>query len=348
MKFLIPILFLCVNVFAQEIKLLDCNKKNYPDLELTIQGRNPKFIDAKDLKITENNAEVSKFELIPERKDNKYKRAVLILFENSNPAMFTPQREYFKAMLLKSLGESFTQQDIIYFSEFDWTDKNGKAAPKERIKKGNAAEIAKLVQAVSQPAPNGTQLSLTGQTCYTRALMDGLEFLASENLDTTYCKSVLLLTGAFDDYNAKISKGDIVLTARRKNIAVYSVDYPRMAGKYDTKDIALESFGVYTKSEPSNVNKYADSLKTVFKNMSLMASGSFYTLKYKTAVGPGNVAVSLKLNNKNSNESTTLNFNTPSYPEWIFSSENWPSSKLKKNYQRLKKRTDLLRKKTKD
>jgi hypothetical protein len=88
MRLILLALLLCVNVFAQELKLVDCNKKNYPDMELGIQGRNPKFMDAKDLKITENNKDVSNFELIPERRDNKYKRAVLILFAQNFERIF--------------------------------------------------------------------------------------------------------------------------------------------------------------------------------------------------------------------------------------------------------------------
>jgi pSer/pThr/pTyr-binding forkhead associated (FHA) protein len=153
-----------------------------------------------------------------------------------------------------------------------------------------------------------------------KALMDGLDFLSTENLDTSYCKSILLLSGAYDDYNGKISPGDIVLSARKNNTAVYTIDFPRMAGKYETSKMAIETYAVYTKADPADLGKYTDSLKNVIKNMSLMASGSYYTLKYKTAIGPGNIAVSLKLSNKTGNESSTLNYNTPSYPAWIFSS----------------------------
>jgi pSer/pThr/pTyr-binding forkhead associated (FHA) protein len=321
MKFLIPALLLCANLFAQDLKLLDCNKKNYPDLELSIQGRNPKFIDAKDLRITENNKDLSDFELIPERKDNNYKKAVLILFENSNPPMFTPQRDYFKELLTKSLGQSFTEQDIIYFVEFDWTDKNGKTVPKERIRKGNAAEIIQMVNAVTQPPSNGTMLSLQGQTCLARAVNDGLDFLASEKLDTSYCKSLIVLSGAANDnINANVDVSALIFDARKKNIAINAVDYPRMSAVYDTKKMCDETFGSHFRSDRNNVDEYADSLKNIIKNMSLMASGSYYTLKYKTAVGPGNVAVSLKLSNKTGNETSTLTFNTPSYPGWIFSS----------------------------
>jgi hypothetical protein len=320
MRLVILALLLCANLFAQDLKLIECNKNTYPDVELTLQRRDPNFIDVKELKISENNKDLSNFELIPEKRNQNYKRAVLILFENSNPVMFNAQREYFKSILLNSLGESFTAQDILYFSEFDWTDKNGKAVPKEKIKKGTAAEISGIVSEIITPPSNGNQLSLAGQTCYSRALRDGLEFLAFEKLDTSYCKSILLLSGAFDDYNGKISTGDIILSARKNNVAIYTMDYPRMAGKYDTKDIAYESYGVYTKAESNNTDKYTDSLKTIFKNMSLMASGSFYTLKYKTEVGPGNVAVNLKFSLKSGNQTDTINYNTPSYVEWIFSS----------------------------
>jgi pSer/pThr/pTyr-binding forkhead associated (FHA) protein len=322
MRLILLALLLCVNVFAQELKLLECNKKNYPDMELGIQGRNPKFMDAKDLKITENNKDVSTFELIPERRDNKYKRAVLILFENSNPPMFTPQREYFKAMLLKTLSESFSPQDVIYFTEFDWVNrKSGKTLTGEMIKKGNAAEIAKLVSAITQPPSNGTQLSLQGQTCLARAVDDGLDFLGSEKLDTTYCKSILLLSGASNDnINSNVDITALVLKARKKNIAINAVDYPRMAALYNTIQLCNETFGRQFRSDNRDVDKYTDSLKAIIKDLSLMASGSYYTLKYKTEVGPGNVAVSLKLSNKTGNESSTLNYNTPSYPGWIFSS----------------------------
>ena len=126
------------------------------------------------MNLNENGTKISDFKLEITEQKNIRKQVIFILFENSFWPSYDDQRIYLKKLLLENLSQGLSNDDILYFSEFDWTDENGKAIYSNRIKKGNVSDILIEIEKIQKPKSDGRLHQFSEVNT---ALLNTLDFL---------------------------------------------------------------------------------------------------------------------------------------------------------------------------
>jgi cbb3-type cytochrome oxidase subunit 3 len=301
---------------AQQLILKDVNQDSYPELKVVMMDRNPEASSDNNIQLSENGniISASEYEVQLENKDKEFTQLAFILFENSFWQEYYPQREYFKLLLKKSLN-SFSEKDELYFSEFDWTNKDGHAVIEDQITKGDKDAIISRLDKVQSLVRNGRKHRFSEVNT---ALIDALELLDKVIVDSTTTKSIFIFSGEVSNiHNPQFSQGDVILSSKQKNIPIYSVRFPRMSDKYTLKKVCDETYGVHLRAKVPDWEATVGELEEVIRGVSLLASGTTFTLNYSTSIAPGGQAVSLEFFNENSKNTETVVFNTLSYLEWV-------------------------------
>ena len=302
--------------FSQNLRLEKVNAENFPELQVFIHDRNPESTDNANIILSENTQKLNAedYKISYSQKDYQFRQLTFILFENSFWDSYNKQRDYFKKVLDDALS-SFSEEDDLLFAQFDWTNNEGKAIWAEKIKQGNYEAISTHLAAVDKPAKSSRKHQFSE---INTALIDALEYLHGLEVDSMITKSIIILSGEVSNiHNPQFSQGDVILSAKQKNIPVYAVRYPRMSDKYTLKKVCDETYGKHTRADTENPEKTADALTDCIKNISLRASGTLFTLEYETSAGPGGKVVELVFSDKSSKNSDSIVFNTVLWFEWL-------------------------------
>ncbi len=305
--------------FSQNLRLEKVNAENFPELQVFIHDRNPESTDNANIILSENTRKLNAedYKISYSQKDYQFRQLTFILFENSFWESYNKQRDYFKKVIDGALS-SFSEEDELYFSQFDWTNKEGKAVWEENIIKGDYEDIRTHVETIGKPDKSSRKHKFSE---INTALIDALEILHAAEVDSMVTKSIIIFSGEVSNiHNPQFSQGDVMLSAKQKNIPVYSVRYPRMSDKYTLKKVCDETHGKHMRADTENPEETADALSDCISDISLRASGTLFTLEYETSVGPGGKVVELVFADKSSKNSDNIVFNTVSWFEWLIMS----------------------------
>ncbi|MEY2705970.1 MAG: hypothetical protein RL407_2032 [Bacteroidota bacterium] len=300
---------------GQSILIKNIDTKDYPKVVFQVADRNPTPWKRDEIQLEEDDVVISDLSFTPLEASTRPQKQVFLLFENSHFASFDPQRSALQALLKKSLSY-FSEKDKLYFSEFDWTLANGKVLSEDDITEGNKSQIADRVEEINRPAASQ---KLHESTELNTALMEALEYLNKIPEDSAFDKAIVIFSSEFSNiYNSIHTPESIILSARQKNIPIYSVRYPRMGAKYSLEKITTETFGEHFSYDPSKeLEPQAKSLGEIFQSINTKAAGNLYQLTYTTEKGPGDTPVALSLSKVGDTLRYEAFFSTPSYLAYV-------------------------------
>lgn len=302
-------------VHGQSIQMKGFDTKDYPKVVFQVADRNPLAWNTGEIKLEEDGNQVEGFSFAQLDVPKRTQKKVFILFENSHFDSFDPQRTALKAFLKKSLPY-FSDKDRLFFSEFDWTQANGKVLEEGKIFDGDKSSLGARVETIQRPTANQ---KIHESTELNTALMEALEFLHQHPEDSTYDKIILLLSSEFSNiYNSIHTPESIILSSRQKNIPIYSVRYPRMGAKYSLEKITSETYGEHVSFDPNQDwdSQVADFGKKI-ESMTSRAAGKVYELTYSTNKGPGGSPVGLTLSKTGDPIRYEAFFTTPSFFAYV-------------------------------
>jgi hypothetical protein len=318
MRFFLSICLLGIatlTTLGQSIQIKNVDTQTYPKVAVKVADRNPEAWKAGLIQIAEDDIEVNDLTFTEVNPQKRPQKKVFILFENSHFASFDAQRAALKELLQQSLTY-FSEKDLLYFSEFDWTLANGKVLRSDKIYEGDKEYIAQLAEAIKRP--EATQKTHESTELNT-ALMEALDYLQAVPEDSLYEKAVLLFSAEFSNiYNSIHTPESIILSARQKNIPIYTVRYPRMGAKYSLKKITEETFGEHFEYDlAKNPKERAEALGKNIENLTSRSAGHLYELTYTSSKGPGSQPVALTLSKAEDPLRVEALFTTPSYLSYI-------------------------------
>ena len=304
-----------LSTFGQSVQIKTIDTQAYPKVGVKVVDRNPEAWQAGSIQLAEDDTQVTDLTFTEVDQQKKTQKKVFILFENSHFFSFDAQRAALKELLKQSLPY-FSEKDLLYFSEFDWTLANGKVLQSDKIYEGDKEDIAQLAAAIQRPA--ATQKTHESTELNT-ALMEALDYLNSVPEDSLYEKAILLFSAEFSNiYNSIHTPESIILSARQKNIPIYTVRYPRMGAKYSLEKITTQTYGEHLnydlKKEPLEL---AEALGKSLENLTSRSAGHQYELNFTTRKGPGSQPAALILSKVGDPLRVEALFTTPSYLSYI-------------------------------
>lgn len=302
-------------VKGQSILIKNIDTKEYPKVVFQVADRNPTPWKTGEVQLEEDDAVINDFSFSSIEVPKRPQKQVFLLFENSHFASFNPQRSALQALLKESLSY-FSEKDKLYFSEFDWTLANGKVISEDGITEGNKSQIADRVEEINRPVAGQ---KLHESTELNTALIEALEYLNKVPEDSAFDKAIVIFSSEFSNiYNSIHTPESIILSARQKNIPIYSVRYPRMGAKYTLEKITNETFGEHFSYDPSkDLASQTKSLGEIFQSINSKAAGNLYQLTYTTEKGPGNMPIALSLSKTGDTLRYEAFFSSPSYLAFV-------------------------------
>lgn len=316
--FLVPLtlLLLCTsNLVGQSLQIKEVNTESYPRITLQVVDRNPMPLEKTNVQLFEENNPADSVTIVTSNPISRPYKRVFILFENSHFASFDAQRNYLKTFLSNSM-KSFSNEDELYFSEFDWTLPDGKVLKSEGIYKGKKEQIGDIVTSIKKPGANGKTHESTELNT---ALIEALEYLDNIPEDPQFEKAIILFSSEFSNiYNSIHTPESIILSARKKNIPIYTVRYPRMAPKYTLSKITESTYGVHLGIDLSkDQEEQILDFQKVIEEMTKRAAGNQYLISYTTGTPPGSKPLAIKLMLTKDPVSAETILITPSYVQYV-------------------------------
>ena len=320
-KILILLSFLLISSYSrgQSVQFKEVKTDQYPLTEVKVFDRNPEPWKTGEIELMEDNTKVDSISIQKSSPEKRPYKKVFILFENSHFGSFEPQRTYQKAFLQDALSH-FSDKDELYFSEFDWTLANGKVLNPESIYKGDKEVIGQIVEEIKKPVSNSKTHESTELNT---ALMEAMEYMNGIPVDSLYEKVVIIFSSEFSNiYNSIHTPESIILSARQKNIPIYSVRYPRMGPKYSLSKITAETFGEHFGIDLSKDQKeLVTQFGKIIEGMTARSAGNFYQLDYTTSKLPGSKPVGLKIRKLDDPLTYESIYTTPSYMDYLLISK---------------------------
>ena len=299
---------------GQHIDVFKIKRDSFPSIQILVHDRNPIKHTPDDFQLFENEVPIAELH-VSEEPQEASNRMVFILLENSYWASYKEQNEYLKSLLSASL-DGFNTNDVLIFSEFDWTGADGKVLLPENFAKGNKDQIRERIASISEPYNYGNRQHKFSEVYM--ALAEALEYLDGvENADG-YSKSILILSGEVPNiHNIQYTKHDVIASSFQKDIPIYAIRYPRLSEKYNLAEVAQSTFGLHYKAREVEAifDKDVDAIKNIIMGMPVRALGHNYLVSYTSLVGPGNKDIRLELNL--SGDIASISSNSPSYFTWL-------------------------------
>ena len=278
---------------GQSIEIRSVSSESYPKIELDVFDRNPKAWGKNEIRLLEDNKSIDSISIssiVPEKRPLK---RVFILVENSHFPSFDAQRNYIKTFLSGSI-DSFSEKDELYYSEFDWTLPDGKVLKRDGIAKGGKLEIERAIDNLKKPS---TSPKTHESTELNTALMEALDYLDAIPEDPQYDKAIILFSSEFSNiYNSIHTPESIIISARQKDIPIYSVRYPRVAPKYTLAKITESTNGMHFGIDlAKDQGEQISAFQKIIEQINSRAAGNQYNISYTTNVSVGSKPVSLKI-----------------------------------------------------
>lgn len=298
---------ICATLSAQPVTRLSASTDQFPEVSFTVRDRNPEAADPARLALTENGKPL-KFTLTAQKDDRQPAgKDVLILFENSHWSEFGPQREYFKKLLSQALKGKSAGSDRYFLATFDWTRKDGTVLVfSDSDAYTDPAKLLEAVQAIKAPASDAR---IHRSTELFQALSEGIGFVSRKR--GANAPAILLLSAEFSNvFNDKFDDEEVVVQARRADVPVYAIRYPRMGGKYSLSRVVTESYGLHEEADTEKPSKTEEALKAMLEKIPQRALGKVYLLKTTVSAEPDGQAHSLEIV-LNGAEKYQLDFTSP-------------------------------------
>jgi hypothetical protein len=306
----------CIQVFGQSYKVSNCDASSFPVINITIQDRDPAKWTNQNLLLFENNQPITNFSLKPLPATNEKEKTIFILFENNNGNNSGPQTTDLKNFLLEILNY-FSEEDELYFTEFNWTKRNGKVLDESEIYKGNKQAIIKRAESIRQ-VTGGNKIHESSEL--NTGIAEALEYLSKTKNNETTDNIILVLSAEFSNiYNSNYNPEAIIYSSRTKNIPIYGIRYPKVAEKYTLEQICNETYGEHFKINlTQNIKAQATEYKKIINKISSRAAGNQYLLSYITNHKAGEGVVNIKIQRANDVNQIETVFAAPSYLQYIF------------------------------
>jgi hypothetical protein len=303
------------HLFAQNLRVMEPNTLQYPNIEITIYDRNPELWKEGDVQLVEGDATIDSIEIQSIKTETRNHKMVFILFENSHFRSFDRQRDYFK-MFIDEVLDTLSIGDKLYFSEFAWTLPDGNVLDPKKINQGDKIRIRQVISRIKPPE---TDVRVHQSTELNKALFEALEYLDGVKNDSDYDKVVIVFSGEFSNiYNANPNPESIIISSRKKNIPIYSVRYPRVNGKYSLKNTVHDTYGESLKIDlAKDFYKQTDQFKEILARINERSAGCKYIIRYTTEEDLGTNGVVLTISKQQEPVTYKTIFFTPSYLEYI-------------------------------
>lgn len=228
-------------IVAQKKSVLHVDVKDFPQVELEFNYRNPDPLDSSKIKILENDKSVTEFTLEQKQVKNEFTgKQILILIENSYWQRFDIQLNQVKELWSDIAGKVINKEDEVFVASFDWTQgaKTIQVLNEQGI--NSPSQVNEMIQSINAPPEDGRKHKST--EIYP-ALLEGISFLKNQEKNDSVAQSILLFSSEFNNiYNNTQTKTDVIISARNSGIPIYAFRYP-YSEKYNLRDIAESTYG---------------------------------------------------------------------------------------------------------
>lgn len=301
---------------GQSIEIRLVSSENYPKIELDVFDRNPKVWGKNEIRLLEDNKPLDSISISPIAPEKRPLKRVFILVENSHFSSFDAQRNYIKSFLSGTIA-SFSDKDELYYSEFDWTLPDGKVLKRDGIAKGGKIEIEQAISELKKPAASPKTHESTELNT---ALVEALDYLDAIPDDPQFDKAIILFSSEFSNiYNSIHTPESIILSARQKNIPIYTVRYPRVAPKYTLAKITESTYGLHFGIDlEKDQGEQISAFQKIIEQINTRAAGNLYKISYTTNVSVGSKPVSLKIAKPDEGVQPEALLLAPGYINFIF------------------------------